>query len=496
MPLTASPDAPSRPAVPLRAGLITAIAAAAQFMVILDVSIVNVALPSIRAGIGFSEQGLQWVVSAYTLAFAGFLLLGGRAADLFGRRRVFLAGVGLFTVASVAGALALNGPMLLVARVLQGLGAAIIAPASLTILSATFPEGPARNKALGVWGSMAGAGGSVGVLAGGLLTDLLSWEWIFWINVPFGLAVLWLARRHVPEGAAAARTGGVDLLGAVTVTGGLVALVYGIVRTEAIGWAAPQTYITFALAALLLGAFVLVEARIASAPLIPLRALASRRVAGANAVVFLLGAAMFAMWFFLSLYLQQVLGYSPLEAGLAFLPMSLAIVAGSTAASRLVARFGPVAVLVTGMSMAAIGLGLFTQLTADGSFWIHVLPGSIVLAGGLGLTMVSSTVIGVSGSGPADRGLASGLLNSSRMVGGALGLAILTTVATARTSSLLEGRRPTQAAIESAATAGYAGAFTVSVALCLLAAVVALVTLRTRDRDRNGEARPEGAALS
>src|SRR4051794_9252379 len=378
MPLTASPDAPARPVLPPHPGLVTAIAAATQFMVILDVSIVNVALPSIRAGIGFSEQGLQWVVSAYTLAFAGFLLLGGRAADLFGRRRVFLAGVGLFTVASVAGALALNGPMLLVARVLQALGAAIFAPASLTILSATFPEGPARNKALGVWGSMAGAGGSVGVLAGGLLTDLLSWEWIFWINVPVGLAVLLLARRYVPEGAAAARTGGVDLLGAVTVTGGLVALVYGIVRTEAVGWASPQTFIAFALATFLLGGFLLVESRIASAPLIPLRALASRRVAGANVVVFLLGAAMFAMWFFLSLYLQQVLGYSPLEAGLAFLPMSLAIVAGSTAASRLMARFGPVAVLVTGMTMAAIGLGLFTQLTADGSFLVHVLPGSVI----------------------------------------------------------------------------------------------------------------------
>jgi EmrB/QacA subfamily drug resistance transporter len=452
---------------------VLAVAGTAQFMVILDVSIVNVALPSIQADLGFSQQSLQWVVSAYTIAFAGFQLLGGRAADLFGQRRVLLAGLGLFTLASLAGGLAANQPMLVVARAIQGLGSAVVAPATLTIVTSAFPEGAERNRALGIWGSMLGAGGTVGVLAGGVLTELLSWHWIFLVNVPIGLAVALAALRWVPEERQAGGDG-IDVLGALTVTGGLIALVSGIVNGEQAGWVSPSTLGTFGLAGALLVAFALIEARVATRPLVPLRVLRVRSVTGANLVVVLIGASLISMWFFLSLYLQAVLGYSPLKAGFAFLPMSLVIVAMTSAASRLVARVGVLAVLVTGLLLVAAGLAGFTRLPVDGSWAGHFLLPSLLASAGLGLTLVSSTVAAMAGARPDERGLASGLLNTSRLLGGALGLAVLSTVASTRAGDLLAVGHPRAAAL----TGGFHLAFALGAGMCLGGAVLALVLLR------------------
>jgi EmrB/QacA subfamily drug resistance transporter len=312
----------------------------AQLMVILDVSIVNVALPSIRGGLRFSTTGLQWVVNAYTLTFAGFLLLGGRAADLLGRRRVFLAGTALFALASLACALADSRTLLIGARALQGVGGAVISPASLAIIATSFAEGRERSRALGVWGAMGGVGGSLGVLLGGVLTQAFGWPAIFLVNVPIGLGVIVCSRKLIPAGRVSTEVRHFDVSGALLVTGGLTALVYAIVRTDTLGWGAPGVLAPLAAGVALLAAFVFVEARVARAPLMPLRVFGMARLRAANLIVFLLYAAVFAIWFFLSLYLQQVLHYDPLQTGLRFLPMTLAIVATSTLAPRLVAAFG------------------------------------------------------------------------------------------------------------------------------------------------------------
>jgi EmrB/QacA subfamily drug resistance transporter len=447
------------------------LACVAQFMVILDVSVVNVALPSIRHALHFSGAGLQWVVNAYTLAFAGFLLLGGRMADLLGRRRVFIGGLLLFSLASLVGGLASSQGMLVAARAAQGLGGAVISPASLAIITTTFRDGSDRNKALGAWGAMGGAGGAFGVLLGGVLTDALSWQWILFINVPIGLAAALLTPRFVAEGRAAGGTRKFDLAGALSVTLGLVAIVYAIVRTEVNGWGSAQTIAVLAVGVALIGLFLAIEGRFATRPLMPLGIFRSRALSGANAVVFLLGAGMFGMWFFVSLYLQQVLGYSPLEAGLAFLPMTLAIIVGSTVSSRLTSRRGAKPLLVTGMTLQAIGLLLFTGVTPDGSYLADVLAPSLFVAAGLGTAFVPVTIAAVAGVGPGEAGLASGLVNTSRQMGGALGLAILATVATARTAAL--GGHGA-----AALTAGYQRAFEIGAGFAVAGAVVALVVLR------------------
>src|SRR4051794_10910545 len=331
-------------------------------MVILDVSIVNVALPSIRNDLGFTAANLQWVVNAYTLTFAGFLLLGGRAADLLGRRKVFLAGLLVFAGASLAGGLSTSQGMLIGARALQGLGGAIVAPATLSILTTTFAEGAERNRALGYWGAMGAAGGATGALLGGVLTDLLGWQWILFVNVPIGVGAALAAARLV-GGAGVATTSRryFDLAGAISVTAGLVALCYGIVRTDVKGWGSAETLGAMGLGLALLALFLLIEGRLSARPLVPLRGVASRTLSGANVVVFFLGASMFAMWYFVSLSLQQVLGYTPLEAGLAFLPMPLAIMAGSTVAARSAIRLGAGRLLTLGMSMSAIGTLLYAR---------------------------------------------------------------------------------------------------------------------------------------
>jgi EmrB/QacA subfamily drug resistance transporter len=454
------------------------LACVAQFMVILDVSVVNVALPSIRTGLGFTEQDLQWVVNAYTVTFAGFLLLGGRAADLLGRRRVFVGGLLLFALASLVGGVASSQAMLIAARAAQGIGGAVVSPASLSILTTTFKEGKERNRALGAWGAMGGAGGSAGVLLGGVLTETLSWRWILFINVPIGLAAAALSLRYVAEGRNPDRARGFDVAGATAATLGLIALVWAIVRTDVNGWASFQTLGVLALGLGLIGVFIAIEGRFAAAPLMPLRIFASRMLSGANLTMFLLGAAMFGMWFFVSLYLQQVLGYSPLEAGLAFLPMTLSIVVGSMLASRAVSRVGVRPLLATGMAIQAVGLILFSTVSATGSYLGDVLAPSLLVAIGIGLSFVPVTIAAVSGVAPSEAGLASGLVNTSRLMGGALGLAVLATLATSRAQSDLSAHPVSAHALHTAMTDGYHLGFTVGAGFALAGALAALVLLR------------------
>ncbi|HEU4979496.1 MAG TPA: MFS transporter [Solirubrobacteraceae bacterium] len=441
-----------------------------QFMVILDVSIVNVALPSIRRDLGFTETNLQWVVNAYTLTFAGFLLLGGRAADLLGRRRVFVFGLVLFAGASLAGGLSNSQEMLVIARGAQGLGGAVVAPATLSILTTTFTEGHERNRALSFWGAMGGAGGAAGALLGGILTDLLSWQWILFINVPIGIAAAAAALRVVGESHAPPNVERrYDVAGAVTVTAGLVVLVYGIVRTDVEGWGSSTTLITLAVGAVLLAMFVAIEARLARRPLVPLRIFGSRTLTGANVVVFLLGASAFAMWFFVSLYLQQVLGYSPLEAGIAFLPMTAMIVIGSTMAGRLTARVGAGPLLVVGMTLFGAGMLLFAQISPNGSYLGDILAPSLLTAIGMGLAFVPVTIAAMAGVQRAESGLASGLVNTSRQFGGSLGLAILATLAGERSQHLLSAH----ASVHTALTDGYQRGFVVGAAFAFASALAA-----------------------
>ncbi len=449
----------------------------AQFMVILDVSVVNVALPKIREALGFTEQDLQWVVNAYTVTFAGFLLLGGRAADLLGRRRVFVSGLVLFALASLAGGLADSQGVLIAARAVQGLGGAVIAPASLSILTTTFQEGPARNRAVGIWGAMGGAGGAAGVLLGGVLTDIAGWRWILFINVPIGLIAALLALRFIIESRSEGRTRNFDLLGAISATLGLSILVLGIVRTDVTGWGSGETLGLIAGGLALLLVFVGIEGRFAKAPLMPLRIFASRTLSAANVVVLLVGAASFGMWFFLSLYLQQVLGYSPIRAGLAFLPMTVCIIAGSTLASRAVARVGAKPLLVAGMAFQAAGLALFTGLSADGSYLGDVLVPSVLTAIGIGCAFVPATIAAVAGVARREAGLASGLVNTSRLVGGALGLAILAALATSRTNSDLHHSGPGVHALHVALTNGFQLAFAVAAGFAVAGGLVALFGL-------------------
>jgi EmrB/QacA subfamily drug resistance transporter len=459
----------------LRATLL--LACLAQFMVVLDVSVVNVALPSIHNALHFTEDDLQWVVNAYTVTFAGFLLLGGRAADLLGRRRVFVSGLVLFAAASLVGGIADSRVVLIAARAIQGLGGAVIAPASLTILTTTFKEGAARNRAVGIWGAMGGAGGAAGVLLGGVITDLLSWRWILFINVPIGLMAAFAAQRMLIEGRNPERARGFDLSGALSATLGLSLVVFGIVRTDSTGWSSPPTLALMGAGVLLLALFVAIEGRFAKQPLMPLRIYSSRTLTAANLVVLLLGAAVFAMWFFLSLYLQQVRGYSPIRAGLAFLPMTLCIVACSAAASRVVTRVGPKPLLIFGMTVEAIGLLLFTQLSATGTYLGDVLAPSLLVAIGLGSAFVPVTIAAVAGVKSAEAGLASGLVNTSRLFGGALGLAILAALATSRTNSELRHAGGSVQAVHAALTSGFQLAFVVAAGFAAAGAAIALFGL-------------------
>ena len=418
--------------------LVLVLVCMAQFMVILDATIVNVALPSIQEDLSRSDADLQWVVNAYALTFGGFLLLGGRAGDLIGRKRVFLVGVVVFTVASLLNGLAPSSEALILFRGLQGLGAALVAPAALSIITTTFDEGAERTKAMGVWAAIAVGGGAVGLVLGGVLTTTLSWPWIFYVNVPVGIAVFIASMRIVPESKDAHAHKSYDIAGAVTVTLGLLALVYGIVKAQEKGWTSLHTGGFFALAIALLVAFVVIERRSAE-PLVRLSIFRVRTVRAANVVMFLVAAGLFAMFYFNTLYLQRVLGYSALEAGLAFLPFTAGIIIGAGLSQGLVPRLGAREVPLIGMPMAVVGLLLFTRLQPDGSYVTDLLPGIMLASIGMGLTFVPITLIATSGIPADDAGLASGLFNTSQQIGGALGLAILATLAVDATQNTLSG---------------------------------------------------------
>jgi EmrB/QacA subfamily drug resistance transporter len=462
--------------------LVLVIVGIAQFMVILDATIVNVALPSIQRGLHFSPTSLQWIVNAYTLAFGGFLMLGGRAADLIGRRRLFIVGIVLFSAASLMNGLASSAGILVAGRALQGLGGALVSPAALSVLTTTFAEGRERTTALGVWSAVAVGGGAVGLLLGGVLTSLFSWQWVFFVNVPVGIIAIVLALRFVPESRVENARGGVDVAGAVSVTAGLVVLVYALVNAQTAGWLSVETLGLGALAVALLSAFVMLESRLRH-PLIRLGIFRMRSITGANAAMLLVAGGMFAMFYFASIYVQEVLGYSALRAGLAFLPVTAGIIAGAGLSQQLIRRVGVRAVGLAGMSIAAVGLIVLSRIPVAGTYLGDLLPGLMIMAVGMGLTFVPITLIATTNVGAEDAGLASGLLNTAQQLGGAIGLAVLSTLAANSTASTLAGlgHAPSPADGVGALVTGFHIAFLVGAFMMLGGAAVLATTVRRGD---------------
>ena len=453
-----------------------------QFMVVLDATIVNVALPSIKADLDISQANLQWIVNAYTLLFGGFLLLGGRAADLFGRRNLFLAGATVFSVASLVNGFASSEEMLIGARAAQGLGAALMSPAALAVITTSFAEGAERTKALSIWAAIASGGSAVGLLLGGILTETLSWEWIFFINVPIGVGIVLAALRLVPNSKVEGGSRHFDLVGAVSVTAGLLVLVYAIVKAQDWGWGSTSTLGLAALAAALLAAFIWIESR-SPFPLVRLSLFRLRSLAVGNAAFLIVVGGLFAMFFFASLYLQSILGYSALTTGFAFLPVTVGIAMGAVTAQQLVPKTGVRPVLLTGLSVAALGLtllGFSTQV--DGSY-LGVLGGLFPMSLGMGAVFVTLTLVATTGVDENDAGLASGIFNTSQQVGGALGLAILSTLANERTTGILTDLtgQPTQAQAQSALVEGFQLAFFVAAGLLAVGALILGLLLRQRD---------------
>ena len=452
--------------------------AVAFLMIVVDLTITNVALPTIGRKLHFPQQDLQWVVTAYALTFGGFLLLGGRAADLLGRRRLFMAGLAIFTAASLACALATTDTFLIIMRGLQGLGAAVVLPAALSIVMNMFSEGAERNKALGIWGGIGAAGATIGVLAGGLLTRYAGWQYIFYLNVPIGAAALLLARRVVPESRLASARRRYDMLGAVTVTGALVMLVYAISQAPTVGWTAVRTLALLAASAALLAGFLVLETR-AEAPLLPLRLFRLKTLAGSNAVGFLLGASFFAFIFIGTLYMQQVLGYSALKTGLAWLATSVTGLALAGPAQILVTRASAKLVMAAGMILVIAGILWATQVPVHGHFWAN-LAGPLFVAGGCTWAFIPVSIGALAGVAERDAGVASGLMNTSQQIGGAIGVAVASTVA-ATHSRLLLGQGHTAAA---ALTGGFQWAFWVSGLTALAAVPVAFLLIRRTELAR------------
>jgi len=446
-----------------------------QFMVVLDIAVVNVALPSIQADLGFSQEDLQWVISAYALFFGGFLLLGGRAADLLGRRRVFLVGIVVFTAASLLSGLAWSEGSLIVARGLQGLGAAIISPAALSILTTTFAEGPERNTALGAWGAVGAFGAVAGVLLGGVLTDLLDWRWIFYVNAPVGIVAFALVPVLLNESRDATAKS-FDLPGAALVTSGLVVLVYAITQANGYGWGSAETIGFFTAAVALLVGFVVREARTRD-PLMPLSIFRLRTLVGANIAGLILGTVLFSMFLMLTLYMQQVLGYSPLRTGVSYLAVAGSAIVWSALAAQLVTRVGVKRVLVVGMAFLMVGLAYFTQVSVGGSYAGDLLPGFLIIAVGMGFSFVPISIAALAGVKPSEAGLASGLINTSQQVGGALGIAALSAVATSTTTDRIAAGGAKAAAL----TDGFQAAFIGGTAVAIVGVVVALFVVRGRD---------------
>jgi EmrB/QacA subfamily drug resistance transporter len=479
---------------PRARNLALALLAMTQFVIVIDASIVNIALPSIGRALNFSQADLSWVVNAYTLTFGGFLLLGGRLADLMGRRRMFMVGLVLFSLASLAGGLAQSEPWLIAARAVQGLGGAIVSPAALSIITTTFAEGAERNRALGVWGAVAGAGGAAGVLLGGVLTSGLSWRWVLFVNVPIGVLCAFLAPRLLVESHAEAENRNFDIPGAVTVTAGLALLVYALVDAVNVGWGSTATLAKIAGALVLLIAFLAIELR-QRAPLMPFSIFRLRTLRGANIVALLIGMSLFSMFFFVSLYMQQVLHYSALKAGLSYLPLAVGIILSAGAASVGVTRFGFKPILLIGLLFVTAGLFWFSRVPGSGgSFAADVLGPSLLAAVGLGLSFVPVTIAAVTGTRPQEAGLASGLVNTAQQVGGALGLAILATVANSRTNSVMHAG---QHDVAIALTKGFERAFLVGAGFALVGAVLTIVLISSRDsRSHSLAARGEVAAAS
>ncbi len=455
-------------------GWLLTVTSLAQFMVILDLSIVNVALPSVQSSLNFSSTDLQWVVDAYAIVFAGFLMLAGRATDFFGQRRTFVAALGLFSATSLVGGLSTSDQMLMAARGFQGLSGAMMAAASLAIITSSFAEGPARHRAIGLWGAMNGAGGAAGTLLGGVITQELTWRWVLLINPPIGVVAAVVAYRVVAGGRPERRGTRFDISGALTLTAGQLVLVYGIVATGVHGWSSPDALVPMGAGAALLAAFGVIETRFASSPLVPLREL-TRQLQVANLIVLLFSASLFAMWYVSSLYLQQVLGLSPLSTGLVFLPMTLMIMLGASQAGRLVRLFGVRPVLGGGLSMLFAGMLLMARIGPSGSALGYVVLPGVLTAAGIGLSVVPSTIFATQGAGPRQAGLASGLVNTSRQVGAGVGLALLATLATQATSRAV-GRN---VAVPRALTEGFRLALLVGAGFVALAIVVTVVFARS-----------------
>lgn len=447
-------------------------------MVVLDVSIVNVALPSIQHDLHFSTSGVQWVVNAYVLTFAGFLLLGGRAADLFGRRIVYLVGLAVFTLASIGAGFAATSGQLIAVRALQGVGGAILSPATLTIIVTTF-RGAKLPRAIGAWSAVAGAGGAVGVLLGGVLVGELNWRWIFFINVPVGLIAGVVALIHLQELRNQQALVKLDIAGSVYITASLGAIVYGVVNTATVGWGATSTLSCFLAGAIGIVVFVFWEQRVASHPLLPFRIFASRSLRGADIVMLLIGAAFFSMWFFLSFYLQDVLHMDALRAGLAFAPMSVAIIGGAQVSSRLTTRTGVRPLLFVGTLTASLGFLWLSLIQANSSYWTLVLPAAVVTSFSMGILFTPLATAATSDVDRADAGLASGILNTGRQVGGSLGLAVLATVATNYSNTFALPHSP------HALTAGYQRAFLLSAGILVLAFAASFILPAATGRARS-----------
>lgn len=482
-------------------GLALAVISAAQLMIVLDATIVNVALPTIHTSLHFSISNLEWLITAYSLTFGGLLLFGGRTGDLFGKRRMFMTGIALFAIASLLGGLATSDLWLIITRGLQGVGGAIAAPTALSLIATNFPEGPERNRAMGVYAAMSGGGGAVGLLLGGILTDLVSWRWVFFVNVPIAAVVLFLAPRALNE--SATTSGRLDVPGAVTVTAGMLSLVYGLSNASSHGWGSVGTVLPLALAVVLLAAFGIVESR-SPEPLMPLGIFANRNRSGAYAMMLCIGTAVFSMFYFLTQFLQNILGWSPIKTGVGFLPMTAGIVIAAGLASRLVGRIGIRVPLLVGPAAATIGLVWLSRLTTT-SGYLDILGPLVILSLGLGLAFVPLTLTAVSGVRPDEAGLASALLNTAQQVGGALGLAVLATVAinatkgSVRHLAMATHGHVTRAGLSAATTHGYTTAFEVAAGIAFLGFLVSAVVIRVPPRPvvstepTTGQLEPVGA---
>jgi EmrB/QacA subfamily drug resistance transporter len=472
-----------------------AVLGVAYLMVVLDVSIVNVALPSIQKSLGFSTSGLEWVVSGYALTFGGFLLLGGRLGDLLGRRRVFMAGLALFSLVSLLCGFATSPAMLVAFRVVQGAAGAILAPSVFSIVSVTFEEGAERNRALGVLGAIAGSGAAIGVLLGGVLTEYAGWEWIFFVNVPIGLAALLVVPRVVRESRAPQLARHFDAAGAVTVTAGLMFLVYGLTRAPNVGWSSAETIASFVASAVLVAAAIRIELRSPS-PLVDLSIFRRRTLAGANLIGLILGTMLFGLFFLLTLYQQDVLGFSPLRTGIGNLAIALTAIVAATVSQALVTRVGVKPVLLVGLSCIGLSFVYYTQISVDGSYFTDLFPGFLLTGVGLGFSFVPVSIAALSGVTDREAGLASGLINTSQQIGGAVGLAILTSVSTTRTNNLLDSGTPPPVAL----TEGFRLAFWVGVGFAVVGVLATLVVLRRDDlrvgTETAGSAAPEDERIA